>query len=75
MGIQENVYNPALLRQADSHWVKHGYNVAIMSAYVTQQPNIAKMIQMFSLNIWSLILISTLVITLFNIIYNRIRGD
>ena len=69
MGLTDMTYDRSLLRKFDSHWVKEGYNLAILSSYVTQQPNIAKMIQLFSMNIWSFILISTLVITLLNTFY------
>ena len=70
MALMEHVLDNSTLSQADSHWVKDVYNLAILSTYVTQPPNISKIIQLFSLNIWSLILISTLVITLFNTIKN-----
>ena len=73
MGIAQMTYESTLLDTCESNWIKDGYNVGILSAYVTQPPNITKMIQLFSLNIWSLILISTLVITLFNEIYDRLK--
>ena len=75
MGIAQMTYESTLLDTCESNWIKDGYNVGILSAYVTQPPNITKMIQLFSLNIWSLILISTLVITFFTTIYDRFKGE
>ena len=69
MGLTDMTYDRSLLRKFDSHWVKDGYNLGILSSYVTKQPNITKIIQLISMNIWSFILISTLVITLFNAFY------
>ena len=58
-----------------SHWVKDEYNLGILSAFYTEPWNIAKMVQLFSLKIWSLILISTLAIMLFNTLFSRLTGS
>ena len=67
-------YDRNFLENFDGHWFGEGYNLGILSAFVKQSPNISKMIELFSLNIWSHILISTLVITLFNTINGRFEG-
>ena len=58
-----------LFNNYKTHWIKEEFNMVILSAFYTEPPNINKLIQMFSFDIWFLILTSTLAITLFNTIY------
>ena len=72
MGLLHHPFDEHLLKNFQTHWIKEDNNLAILTSFSVQPPNIAKMVQLFSLNIWYLILISTLVISFFNTLYNLV---
>ena len=75
MVLSQQTCGKYMMETFQTHWVKEEHNLVILSSFSIEPPNITKMIQLFSLNIWLLILISTLVITLFNTFYNRLSGE
>jgi hypothetical protein len=75
MGLLHHPFDEHLLNNFQTHWIKEENNLAILTSFSVQPPDIAKIIQLFSLNIWYQILMTTLLITFFNTIYNFVIGD
>ena len=51
-------------------WILDSYNLVILSVVQTMAPDMSKILKIFSLDIWLLILLSTLILTLFFVIFN-----
>ena len=72
MALDLSTIDQGFLNNFQTHWVKEEYNLAILSEYRLEPPNIANMIQLFSVETWYLILTSTLIISIFNTLYSRL---
>ena len=64
-----------MLGFSDSHWVKDEYNLVIISAHFTEEPNMMKIFQIFSFDIWLIILLTTICLTIFFLIYNCVKSN
>ena len=64
-----------MFENADCHWVKDEYNLVIMSAHYTEEPNMKKIFQIFSFNIWLLISLTTIYLTIFFLVYNFVKSN
>ena len=72
MSLALSTIDQGFMRDFQTHWIKEEYNLAILSEYHMEPPNIAKMIQLFSVETWYLILTSTLIISIFNTFYSHL---
>ena len=59
---------------AKIHWFKDDYQFVILSAIQTQPSNMTKILKLFSIEIWLLIMTSILIITSFLIISKKLQG-
>ncbi len=57
-----------------TQWIREEFNLVIMSALYTEQPNLIKIIKTFSLQIWVFIILKILIITTFLYIKQKTEG-